>query len=242
MKGVLLSEVSIVSPPPLSPGCGRALDTAILAVTVRTATVLTTFPCTTDEAFHDLLSTARFFSDLSPRASRAPFSSLPSSYDSGRTTLPPASSSTSAWAASALPLSSAGPRSPSSSDDGAADESDPALASESVPTLESLSSGAEGERSPLLGTGTDASKRTKESRQEQRSESLSSERAVDPTANKEKKAKKKGWFSWIRGGTVELKVWHLVGICGVLIGAGWAAGYATVSLRWIRTEQRSPCS
>jgi hypothetical protein len=230
VKGVLLSEVSSVSPPPLSPGCGRALDAAILAVTVRTATVLTTFPCTTDEAFHDLLSTARFFSDLSPRASRAPFSSLPSSYDSGRTTLPPASSSTSAWAASALPLSSAGPRSPSSSDDGAADESDPALASESVPTLESLSSGAEGERSPLLGTGTDASKRTKESRQEQRSESLSSERAVDPTANKEKKAKKKGWFSWIRGGTVELKVWHLVGICGVLIGAGWAAGYATVSL------------
>ncbi|KAG0658154.1 hypothetical protein C6P46_006030 [Rhodotorula mucilaginosa] len=194
-----------------------------------------------DEAFHDLLSTARFFSDLSPRASRAPFSSLPSSYDSGRTTLPPASSSTSAWAASALPLSSAGPRSPSSSDDGAADESDPALASESVPTLESLSSGAEGERSPLLGTGTDASKRTKESRQEQRSESLSSERAVDPTANKEKKAKKKGWFSWIRGGTVELKVWHLVGICGVLIGAGWAAGslvHALVPGSWLASHLR----
>lgn len=200
---------------------------------------LTTLPCTTDEAFHDLLSTARFFSDLSPRASRAPFSSLPSSYDSGRTTLPPASSSTSAWAASALPLSSAGPRSTSSSDDGAADESDPALASESVPTLESLSSGAEGERSPLLGTGTGTSKRTKEARQDQqRSESHSSERASDPAAHTEKKAKKKGWFSWIRGGTVELKVWHLVGICGVLIGAGWAARYAAVSLLALNGDSR----
>ncbi|KWU47326.1 hypothetical protein RHOSPDRAFT_30744 [Rhodotorula sp. JG-1b] len=195
-----------------------------------------------DEAFHDLLSTARFFSDLSPRASRAPFSSLPSSYDSDRTTLPPASSSTSAWAASTLPLSSAGPRSTSSSDDGAADESDPALASESVPTLESLSSGAEGERSPLPGTGADASKRTKEARQEQqRSESHSSERASDPAAHTEKKAVKKGWFSWIRGGTVELRVWHLVGICGVLIGAGWAASslvHALVPGSWLASHLR----
>lgn len=210
------------------------------SVALHSRESLTSISLPTDEAFQDLLSTARFFSDLSPRASRAPFSSLPSSYDSGRTTLPPASSSTSAWAASAVPSSSAGPRSRSSSDEGAAEESDPALASESVPTLESLSSGAEGESSPLLGLeASEVSKRTKETRQDQqRSESHSSERAADPAANKEKKPKKKGWFSWFRGGTIELKVWHLVGICGVLIGAGWAAGYATVSLGWVSSKQR----
>ncbi|GAA5986942.1 hypothetical protein JCM10908_000964 [Rhodotorula pacifica] len=192
-----------------------------------------------DEAFHDLLSTARYFSDLSPRASRVPFSSLPSSYDSGRTTLPPTSSSTSAWASSAAPFST-GPRSASSSDDGAEDESDPALASESVPTLESLSSGAEGERSPLADPPSTASKTAQEPRSDHRGESHSSERS--PESLPEKK-QKKGWFSWIRGlgGTVELKVWHLVGICGVLIGAGWAAGalvHALVPGSWIASHLR----
>ncbi|GAA5865926.1 hypothetical protein JCM3774_005524 [Rhodotorula dairenensis] len=197
-----------------------------------------------DEDFHDLISTARFFSDLSPRASRGPFSSLPSSYDSGRTTLPPTSSSTSAWASSAVPFS-AGPRSASSSDEGVEDESDPALASESVPTLESLSSGAEGSRSPRLelqleGSGPAAAKDT---RPAQRSESHSSERSQDSSAKKASQEPKKGWFSWIRGlgCTVELKVWHLVGICGVLIGAGWAAGslvHALVPGSWLASHLR----
>jgi len=45
---------------------------------------------------------------------------------------------------------------------------------------------------------------------------------------KEKK-RKKGWLEWLGIGvssekkTVELGIWHVVGICGVLIGVGWGA-------------------
>lgn len=176
-----------------------------------------------DETFHDLLSTARFFSDLSPRASRAPFSSLPSSVDSGRTTILPTSSSTSAWAAASVqPTTNLGSNTPSSDDERAEEESDPALASESIPTLESLSSGAEGEESPSLQPGGERPDGHKLSKEDAAKRS----RQGAETPDQGKRPRRQGWFSWVRGlgGTVELKVWHLVGICGVLIGAGWAAG------------------
>lgn len=177
----------------------------------------------TDEAFQDLLSTARFFSDLSPRAARAPFSSLPSSFESGRTTVPPASSSsTSAWAAASMPPPLRPGQLASSSDEGGEEESDPALASESIPTLESLSSGAEGDISPSPTGSRDQSV----SGTSKHSGPTKAGSPGGDTKPSDKPRKEGGWFSWIRGlgGTVELKVWHLVGICGVLIGAGWAAG------------------
>ncbi|BGP54829.1 hypothetical protein JCM8202v2_002416 [Rhodotorula sphaerocarpa] len=193
-----------------------------------------------DETFHDLLSTARFFSDLSPRASRAPFSSLPSSVDSGRTTILPTSSSTSAWAAASVqPTTNLGSNTPSSDDERAEEESDPALASESIPTLESLSSGAEGEESPSLQPGGERPDGHKLSKEDAAKRS----RQGAETPDQGKRPRRQGWFSWVRGlgGTVELKVWHLVGICGVLIGAGWAAGSLITTLvpnSWLASHLR----
>lgn len=37
------------------------------------------------------------------------------------------------------------------------------------------------------------------------------------------KATAQGWFAWL-GKTVEIKVWHLVGLCGLLVGVGVGIG------------------
>ncbi|GAA5892603.1 uncharacterized protein JCM6883_007411 [Sporobolomyces salmoneus] len=156
-----------------------------------------------DEAFAELLSAARFFSDLSPRASHT--RSLPTSFDSTRTTRPPPSlPSFHSASTPALRFGRDGVETE--------EEEDPALASESVPTLGELSSGAEGSRSPSSEQqGSPDSKKRQLEKQAAESES-------SPDGQR-----KKGWFSWLTGKTVELKVWHLVGLCGVLVGVGWGA-------------------
>ncbi|BGP47384.1 hypothetical protein JCM10450v2_003236 [Rhodotorula kratochvilovae] len=159
-----------------------------------------------DEAFQELVDAARFFSDLSPRSAlRAPPASLPSSYETAR----PRTTSSS-WAPRSAESATSTPPLYS-------DEDDPALASESVPTIEGLSSGPEGdgdgvdERAPLPGAlplekGAAAGEKGA---------------AGTPGGGEERQ----GWFSWLRGlgRTVEIKVWHLVGICGLLIGVGIGA-------------------
>ncbi|BGP24002.1 hypothetical protein Rt10032_c05g2289 [Rhodotorula toruloides] len=161
-----------------------------------------------DEAFHDLLETARFFSDLSPRASRGTsYFSQPSSYDSANTTLPARPLATSAaWSSNPLFQSLSATTTPPLS----SGEDDPALASESVPTLEGLSS--EGDEHSPAPTGVP--------------EQDEKGRPVKPEGAKGEGQRSRGFFPWLRklGSTVEVKVWHLVGICGVLLGAGWAAG------------------
>ncbi|GAA5856531.1 hypothetical protein JCM9279_003009 [Rhodotorula babjevae] len=168
-----------------------------------------------DEAFQDMVDAARFFSDLSPRASlRAPYSSLPSSYETARPRHPPAATTTSSWAPDTASSATSTP--PYYSGD-----EDPALASESPPRLDLSSSGAEGEseRSALphapLGD-EQLGRATKRERDE----------------GDEVPRKKQGWFGWWRafGTTVELKVWHLVGICGVLLGVGLGASSLLHSL------------
>ncbi|KAJ8294671.1 hypothetical protein OF846_002485 [Rhodotorula toruloides] len=165
-----------------------------------------------DEAFHDLLEAARFFSDLSPRASRGTsYFSQPSSYDSTKTTLParpPATSAT--WSSNPLFQSLSTTTTPPLS----SEEDDPALASESVPTLEGLSSEGD-EHSPApASTG------------EQDEKGRPVKREGPSHERKEESQRARGFFPWLRklGSTIEVKVWHLVGICGVLLGAGWAAG------------------
>ncbi|GAA5945480.1 hypothetical protein JCM3775_003711 [Rhodotorula graminis] len=164
-----------------------------------------------DEAFQDMVDAARFFSDLSPRASlRAPYSSLPSSYETARPRHPPTTTATSSWAPDTASSATSTP--PYYSGD-----EDPALASESPPRLDLSSSGAEGdgERAmlPHASQGEKAPDRAA--------------KGVGPARDEADEAapKKQGWFGWWRafGTTVELKVWHLVGICGVLIGVGLGA-------------------
>ncbi|KAM0752916.1 hypothetical protein T439DRAFT_323528 [Meredithblackwellia eburnea MCA 4105] len=88
--------------------------------------------------------------------------------------------------------------------------SDPALAS-SVPTLD-LSSGAEfDESSPTQAAA--ARKKKREGLPEDESES------AKPTPSR--------WFGWF-GQSVELKVWHLVGLAGVLLGVGVGLGVASL--------------
>ncbi|GAA6062571.1 hypothetical protein JCM10212_004884 [Sporobolomyces blumeae] len=168
-----------------------------------------------DEAFAELVSAARFFSDLSPRASTT--RSLPASFDSARTTRPPPPPLYPPALSSTPPYSSG------------AEDDDPALASESVPTLEGLSSGAEGSRSPSShpdrgreqphgskdGTGREAEKAPK----------------AEHVGDEPSSGKANGWLGWFGiGKTVKLKVWHLVGLCGVLIGVGWGASTLIRSL------------
>ncbi|GAA6004974.1 hypothetical protein JCM11491_002295 [Sporobolomyces phaffii] len=164
-----------------------------------------------DEAFAELLSAARFFSDLSPRASHT--RSLPNSFDSSRTTRATARPPQLAYGPTSTPL-------PYRDGDEGEEEEDPALASESVPTLGGLSSGAEGSRSPA---SQDASPLEQPVRKGKNPGPL-------PRGEEGKglgdgrKEKRRGWFEWLGiGKTVELKVWHLVGLCGVLVGVGWGA-------------------
>ncbi|BGP39281.1 hypothetical protein JCM10449v2_003219 [Rhodotorula kratochvilovae] len=159
-----------------------------------------------DEAFQELVDAARFFSDLSPRSThRAAPASLPSSYETAR----PRTTSSS-WAPRSAESATSTPPLYS-------DEDDPALASESVSTLEGLSSGPEGdgdgvdERAPLPGALPLEKRATGAEKGTAGSSGQGEER--------------QGWLSWLRGlgRTVEIKVWHLVGICGLLIGVGIGA-------------------
>ena len=156
-----------------------------------------------------MVDAARFFSDLSPRASlRAPYSSLPSSYETARPRHPAPATTASSWAPDTASSATSTP--PYYSGD-----EDPALASESPPRLDLSSSGAEGEseRSALPPALPGDEQLGRAAKGEKRDE------------GNEGRPKKQGWFGWWRafGVTVELKVWHLVGICGVLIGVGLGA-------------------
>ncbi|GAA5835159.1 hypothetical protein JCM5353_003572 [Sporobolomyces roseus] len=165
-----------------------------------------------DEAFAELLSAARFFSDLSPRASHTT-RSLPNSFDSSRTSRPqpPTQPYFSPSPVTFTSLPSLARRASTEAGE-EEEEEDPALASESVPTLGGLSSGSaeDGSQSPV--------------------EKASPVREDEKEEKKEKK-RKKGWLEWLGIGlspekkTVELGVWHFVGICGVLIGVGWSASH-----------------
>ncbi|GAA5927697.1 uncharacterized protein JCM15063_005971 [Sporobolomyces koalae] len=157
-----------------------------------------------DEAFAELLSAARFFSDLSPRAQHS--RSLPSSFGSTRTARPiPTFHS--------IPTPTLQDHEPDYQDD----EDDPAMASESVPTLGGLSSsGAEGSRSPSSHEAVTRRKPQPDPRDKNLEKAVKGEQ--------DRSRSKKGWFGWWGiGKTVELKVWHLVGICGILVGVGWGA-------------------
>ncbi|GAA5866744.1 hypothetical protein JCM8547_002745 [Rhodosporidiobolus lusitaniae] len=195
----------------------------------RTATDMEDGEGRRDETFSGLLSTARFFSDLSPRASRTS-SSFPSTSTSlstsASTTIAPlsafasASTATQPLFASVPSLWPASPSNGASSAEG--DDDDPALTSESAPTLEEgLSS------SGFLSTG-----RSRSPSQDEKSEEMAKdEQGGQP--KKEKNPKRRGFLSWLRGlgsAVVELKVWHLVGICGVLIGVGLGAGHVLRTL------------
>ncbi|GAA5915793.1 hypothetical protein JCM6882_006096 [Rhodosporidiobolus microsporus] len=166
-----------------------------------------------DEAFAELLSAARFFSDLSPRASRT---SLPSLY-------------TSASASSATQPLFGSIRAEDGEDDQEEDEDedDPALASESVPTLGGLSSGAEGERSPSPSPLSAEKKAVEKAAAASRP---SREGEEEKPEGKKKRGGVLGWLKGLGSAVVELKVWHLVGICGLLIGVGLGAGTLIHSL------------
>ncbi|GJN89580.1 hypothetical protein Rhopal_002567-T1 [Rhodotorula paludigena] len=165
-----------------------------------------------DNAFQELVDAARFFSDLSPRASLRP---LPQTSPT-RTREPTRPSSSWPLPSFARPPTVAG--SSSSTPPFYSDE-DPALASESVPTLEGLSSGAEGEQSPLPASDDKGDKSAKAG-------------LGGAGDGKGEEPRRQGWFSWLKGlgATVEIKVWHLVGICGVLIGVGIGASALVRSL------------
>ncbi|BGP15457.1 hypothetical protein JCM10213v2_003425 [Rhodosporidiobolus nylandii] len=170
-----------------------------------------------DEAFAELLSAARFFSELSPRSSRTLPHSLSTvrapGHASPRPSIPQPLFASTQSAATPWPATA-----DATDEEGATggEESDPALASESVPTIEGLSSGpdsSKGERSPSPSAG--------EKEKEEEAEKKTNE------------PKKGGFFGWLRGlagAVVELKVWHLVGIAGVLVGVGLGAGTLLRSL------------
>ncbi|GAA5820460.1 hypothetical protein JCM3770_003387 [Rhodotorula araucariae] len=175
-----------------------------------------------DEAFQELVDAARFFSDLSPRpVPRAPPVSLPSSYETAR----PRSTSAS-WAPHSVASAVSTPPFYS-------DEDDPALASESVPTLEGLSSGPECEGEAEAEQAFPPGALPVEKRA-----TGGEQGAQDPPAEAEGRP---GWLSWLRGlgKTVEIKVWHLVGICGLLIGVGIGASSLVRTLApasWLATR------
>jgi len=99
------------------------------------------------------------------------------------------------------------------------EEEDPALASESVPTLGGLSSGAEESKSPNSRDSPDPRKKEDLAGTSPTTDNVSAEED-----EQQKKKKKRSWLNWLGiGKTVELKVWHLVGLCGVLVGVGWGA-------------------
>ncbi|KAK4698981.1 hypothetical protein P7C70_g7287, partial [Phenoliferia sp. Uapishka_3] len=103
-----------------------------------------------------------------------------------------------------------GPLSPTSS----FPSSDPVLAS-SVPTID-LSSG--GEMDDELSPSRRASRKGVSSSKPQDSEGT----PVNP-----------GWFSWF-GRSIEIKVWHLVGLAGILIGVGVGLSAAYVPTYMLR--------
>ncbi|GAA5963242.1 hypothetical protein JCM21900_006565 [Sporobolomyces salmonicolor] len=155
-----------------------------------------------DEAFAELVAAARFFSDLSPRGS--PSVSFPGSHDATHT------AHEGQWMSCPDLLDS----SPTYSE-----EEDPALGSESVPTLGGLSSGAEGDRSrsPASQEGGEKTNSKEKTR-------VGGEKAGRARGGGDEKRERRGWFAWLGiGRTVELKVWHLVGLCGLLMGVGWGA-------------------
>ncbi|GAA5898281.1 hypothetical protein JCM5296_001332, partial [Sporobolomyces johnsonii] len=155
------------------------------------------------EAFAELISAARFFSDLSPRGS--PSISFPGSHDSTRTAREEGH-----WMSRSDPLDS----SPTYSE-----EEDAALGSESVPTLGGLSSGAEGDRSRSPASQEGGKKTGGKGKKR-----LGGEKAGGTRDGPDEKKERRGLFAWLGiGRTIELKVWHLVGLCGLLIGVGWGA-------------------
>lgn len=178
-----------------------------------------------DEAFAELLSAARFFSDLSPRASTR---SLPNSFDSNRTT-------------TTFNHSSVKPGNPTSAsntpnlmsreeeEEEEEEDDDPALASESVPTLGGLSSSSGAEESSSRSSDPTIKKKKKEQSEEEEGSS------TQPTEKK----KKRSWFSWLTSSKkIELKVWHFVGLCGVLVGVGWGASLSFTSLPTLQKVKR----
>ncbi|GAA6035838.1 hypothetical protein JCM8097_005731 [Rhodosporidiobolus ruineniae] len=185
-----------------------------------------------DEAFAELLDAARFFSDLSPRQSRRASavsasasasipSSQPSSYDSTRTLSSFSALTQPLFPSSASfvsPRQSAG-REEEDEDGREGEDSDPALRSESVPgTVEGLSSSGTYSRA---GSGEgDSAEKDKEGRKEEKEK------------GKEKKPRR-GFLGWLKGlgsAVVEIKLWQMVGICGLLVGVGLGAGTLIRSL------------
>ncbi|GAA5829933.1 hypothetical protein JCM11251_007937 [Rhodosporidiobolus azoricus] len=201
-----------------------------------------------DEAFAELLCAARFFSDLSPRSSRTalpslplPLSSLPSYYASAS-----ASSATQPLFGSgsnALQMSTAsgggrredGERDEEEEEEDEEDEEedDPALASESVPTLGGLSSGDSSRRSRSTSSAAEVAKSPDTEFGPKEEKALDQPNEKQPEEEGGKKRTGGGVLGWLRGlgsAVVELKVWHLVGICGLLIGVGLGAGSLISSL------------
>ncbi|GAA5987431.1 hypothetical protein JCM11641_002288 [Rhodosporidiobolus odoratus] len=166
-----------------------------------------------EEAYSDLLSAAEFFTSLSPRStSRSLPGSFPSNFSSALT-------ASLAPLAQSAPATAGWPQRPTQAGHDAEEEelSDPALASESAPTLEGLSSGtsATRSRSPSSNEGekTKGPERGKGDEKE-------------GSAGRGGQARRGGFIGWLRGlggAVVELKMWQLVGICGVLVGVGLGA-------------------
>ncbi|ORY91456.1 hypothetical protein BCR35DRAFT_298618, partial [Leucosporidium creatinivorum] len=159
-----------------------------------------------DQGFMDLVDSAKTFMSMPPRLS----GNIPATTDDST----PSSEmhpSTSALFTSALGNISPVPRgplpenwrpAPISSPSSSFPSSDPFLPS-SVPTLE-LSSGPDELSSPSGRKTSKAPRRGEKSAKDEGGQAT-------------------GWFSWLSR-TVELKVWHLVGLCGLLVGVGVGIG------------------
>ncbi|GAA6007539.1 hypothetical protein JCM10207_006379 [Rhodosporidiobolus poonsookiae] len=186
-----------------------------------------------DEAFAELLDAARFFSDLSPRASRT---SLPSSssgltYTSASASsstqplFPSSSYTTAGWTSAVAGRGREGDESTPPPASG--EESDPALASESVPTLSGGASSGDGEgRSPSPVSA--ATREKGEAKKDEKGEE--GEKGEHGPRPRRKRTRILGWLKGLGERVVEIKAWQLVGICGVLIGVGLGAGSLLRSL------------
>ncbi|KAK4055671.1 hypothetical protein OIV83_000217 [Microbotryomycetes sp. JL201] len=166
----------------------------------------------TDQRFMDLVDNARAFIDAPPFAAASTSASLATT--TGPLSLPDATVGRTSkptplkFAANSTPLSPTDAplvpadwnQAPLSSPSSASFPSEPALAS-SVPAGELSSSPS---RSP---DGKNVSHEAKDA--------LSSVVAPDPPP--------RGWFAWLSR-TIEIKTWHLVGICGFAFGFGMSLG------------------
>lgn len=154
------------------------------------------------------------FMDLSPARARG--SSSATAYNSVGSSgfhLPPAPATTTLPPRTSDVWTPEGPLSPTSS----FPSSDPVLAS-SIPTID-LSSDAE------MDDGS-PSRRAAASRRRQ----------LGPDGESDDKAAA-GWFGWW-GRSIELKVWHLVGLAGLILGVGVGLGAACVQVLRFRETAR----